>query len=569
MMIESSAKEISDEKLAGAIDFAHTNIKPVIDLIEDLASAASKEPFEYQKSELNLVYDQLSSQFKDEIAEAYKNHDKKKRVEFLDICYEKALNEYSEKEGFSLNIFNICFKNLKKNIVRNSIFDSNKRIDGRGLKDVRPIDCKMKLLPRAHGSSLFTRGETQALATVTLGSAQDAQVIDNITGVTSEKFLLHYNFPPYSVGEVGQMKPPGRREIGHGKLANKALQAVLPSSDKYPYTMRVVSEITESNGSSSMATVCASTLSLISAGVPIKNPVSGIAMGLILEKDRYVVLSDILGDEDSLGDMDFKVAATKNGITALQMDIKVTGITLDIMKNAILQAKEGCAHILGIMNMALGTENEDVSPFSPKYGSMKIDPKRIKDVIGAGGKVIKDISETYDVKVDIDNDGNVSVFAKSQNNLDAVLSKIKELVFTPEEGSIYAAKVVKVSPFGIFVRVADKIEGLVHISDIEKSQADALETHFQEGQDVTVKYAGLDKKRRYKFSFNHKAINGKGEKEDKTDKKIYKKRIGSKVVEREKIPSPSLDAKENVQKEAKEGTVDESQQLFDEVLKDF
>ena len=426
---------------------------------------------------------------------------KKKRNEKLKEIYENILNKYSESEKFERNAYDIAFKNLQKEIVRSRILDDNVRIGGRKLDEIRNIECEVGTLPRPHGSALFTRGETQSLAIVTLGSMQDSQLKDEVSGVSSDKFLLHYNFPPYSVGEVGMLRPPGRREIGHGKLAHKAIFPILPNSDKFPYTIRVVSEITESNGSSSMATVCASILALMDTGVPIKTPVAGIAMGLILEKkNRVAILSDILGDEDFLGDMDFKVAATKNGITALQMDIKISGITIEIMKQAIFQAKKGCNHILDKMLNVISEPKDKLSPSAPRIISINIDKEKIRDIIGSGGKVIRDICEKSVAKIDIEDDGRVSIFANDEKSLMIAKSMIDAIVAEPEIGKIYSGTVIKVMPFGAFVKFLGNFEGLVHISEISDRNISNLDDILSEEININVKYLGTDNRGKSKLT---------------------------------------------------------------------
>ena len=501
LMIESSANEINEEKLIAAIEFGHKNMQPIIKLISDFAAKAAKSKYEYPKLDVSDTYQTLKEELQKEIEDVYRTVDKKKRNEKLKEIYENILNKCSESEKFERNAYDIAFKNLQKEIVRSRILDDNVRIDGRKLDEIRDIECEVGILPRPHGSALFTRGETQSLAIVTLGSMQDSQLKDDVSGVSSDKFLLHYNFPPYSVGEVGMLRPPGRREIGHGKLAHKAIFPILPNSDKFPYTIRVVSEITESNGSSSMATVCASILALMDTGVPIKTPVAGIAMGLILEKkNRFAILSDILGDEDFLGDMDFKVAATKNGITALQMDIKISGITIEIMKQAIFQAKKGCNHILDKMLNVISEPKDKLSPSAPRIISINIDKEKIRDIIGSGGKVIRDICEKSEAKIDIEDDGRVSIFANDEKSLMIAKSMIDAIVAEPEIEKIYSGTVIKVMPFGAFVKFLGNFEGLVHISEISDRNISNLDDILSEEINVNVKYLGTDNKGKSKLT---------------------------------------------------------------------
>ena len=501
LMIESSAKEISEEKLTSAIEFAHQNMQPIIKLINDFVNEAEKNKYEYAKLNISNMYQALKKELQGSIEDIYSTINKKERNEKLKRVYNDALTKYSEDQEFERNIYDIAFKKLQNEVVRDKVLNDNARIDGRKLDEIRNIECEIGLLDAPHGSALFTRGETQALAVVTLGSIQDSQLKDDITGVSSDKFLLHYNFPPYSVGEVGMLKPPGRREIGHGKLACKAVLPILPNDDKFPYTVRIVSEITESNGSSSMATVCASTLALMNTGVPIKTPVAGIAMGLILEsKDRFAILSDILGDEDFLGDMDFKVASTKNGITALQMDIKVSGITIAIIRQAISQAQKGCHHILSKMLNVISQPNDSLSSSAPRIVSININKDKIRDIIGPGGKIIKDICEKSGAKIDIEDDGKISIFANDEKSLMIAKDRIEELVCEPEVGKIYNAKIMKVVPFGAFVKFLGNFEGLLHISEISNHNISNLRNILSENDYINVKYLGTDNKGKSKLT---------------------------------------------------------------------
>jgi len=500
LMIESSAKEIGEEQLIAAIEFGHNNIKPIIELIEEFTAVAGKNKCDYVKFGISEMYQNLKQELHGEIQNVYKIVDKKERNTNLKGFYNSALAKHSTVDGFKKNVFDIAFKKLQKEVVRSNILDNKTRIDGRKLDDIRNIECEVGFLPKTHGSALFTRGETQSLAIVTLGSMQDSQLRDDITGVSSDRFLLHYNFPPYSVGEVGMLRPPGRREIGHGKLAHKAILPILPDNDTFPYTIRIVSEITESNGSSSMATVCASILSLMDTGVPIKTPVAGIAMGLILEQDRFAILSDILGDEDALGDMDFKVASTKDGITALQMDIKIDGITIEIMKQAVSQAKKGCHHILEKMIAVIAEPKGDLSSSAPRIVSISINKEKIGAIIGPGGKIIKDICEKSGAKIDIDDDGKVSVFAKDEESLMIAKKMITDIVAEPEQGTIYTAKVMKIMPFGVFAKFLGNLEGLVHISEIADKKINDVESILSEGEFVNVQYSGVDNRGKFKLT---------------------------------------------------------------------
>jgi len=499
LMVESSSNEISEKKLSEAVELAHKNMQPVIRFIDEFTSTVAKNEYDYSKLNTEIFKD-LKNKYYADIKITYDITNAVQRKEKLAVIYKKALDEYSTQEGFKTYLFDREYKKLLKSVVRNKILDTGIRTDGRKSEELREIKCEVGLLPQTHGSALFTRGDTQSLSTVTLGSTQDSQLKDDITGVYNEKFMLHYNFPPYAVGEVGGLRPPGRREIGHGRLALKAMSAVLPEDINFPYTLRVVSEITESNGSSSMATVCATTLTLMDAGVPIKGSVSGIAMGLVLEGDRHVILSDITGEEDALGDMDFKVAATKNGITALQMDIKVNGININIIKNAISQSRDGCNKILYKMNEVITEPRSNLSSSAPRIKVIKINRDKIRDLIGPGGKNIKDICEKTSVKIDVEDTGTVKIFASDAKVLEDALSIIKEVVATPEAGNIYSAKVTKVMQFGVFAKFLGSKEGLVHVSEISDKNIKNVSDILSEGMMINVKYIGTDHRGKVKLS---------------------------------------------------------------------
>jgi len=501
LMVESEARELSEEVMLGAVNFGHEQMQPVIDTIISLAEVAAKEPWPVPedpaaKAEL---HEELKSRFGAALAEAYAMPDKVQRHAAIDAVKadaEAAVGEDQEK----LAVFAGVFKALESDVVRGQILAGEPRIDGRDTRTVRPIVCETGALPRAHGSALFTRGETQALVTTTLGTGQDEQIIDALEGEYRQHFMLHYNFPPYSVGEAGRMGSPGRREIGHGKLAWRALRPLLPTKDDFPYTIRVVAEITESNGSSSMATVCGSSLSMMDAGVPLSRPVAGIAMGLIKENDRYAVITDILGDEDHLGDMDFKVAGTEIGITALQMDIKITSITAEIMEVALAQAAEGRHHILGEMAKTMGGAREGVAANAPRITTISIPKDKIRDVIGTGGKVIREICETTGAKVDIEDDGTIKVAAVDQSAMQAAIDWINSIVAEPEVGKIYNGKVVKVMDFGAFVNFLGPRDGLVHISQLAQERVAKTSDVVKEGQEVKVKVIGFDDRGKVKLS---------------------------------------------------------------------
>ncbi|NCW61910.1 MAG: polyribonucleotide nucleotidyltransferase [Rhodobacteraceae bacterium] len=491
MMVESEAYELSEDEMLGAVTFAHEQIQPVIDLIIDLAEVAAKEPFDFAPVDYSDLYAAVKAAGEEQMRAAYGNTDKQERVEAVAAAREAIKAALNEEQLADANLSS-AMKKLEASILRGDVVKGGKRIDGRATTDVRAIVSETGMLPRTHGSALFTRGETQALAVTTLGTGDDEQMIDALHGTYKSNFMLHYNFPPYSVGEVGRVGSPGRREIGHGKLAWRALQAVLPAATDFPYTIRVVSEITESNGSSSMASVCGGSLSMMDAGVPLKAPVAGVAMGLILEDDGdYAILTDILGDEDHLGDMDFKVAGTENGITSLQMDIKVAGITPEIMKNALAQAKEGRMHILGEMSNAL-SEAAEFSVHAPRIETMQVPTDKIREVIGSGGKVIREIVEVSGAKVDINDDGQIKIASPDGESIKKAYDMIYAIVAEPEVGQIYTGKVVKVVDFGAFVNFFGKRDGLVHVSQIENRRLNHPSDVLKEGQEVKVKLLGFD-----------------------------------------------------------------------------
>ncbi|MDA7425832.1 polyribonucleotide nucleotidyltransferase [Thalassococcus lentus] len=491
MMVESEAYELTEEEMLGAVMFAHEQIQPVIDLIIDLAEETAKEPFDFQAPDYSDLYEAVKAAGEAQMKAAYAVSDKQERTAAVAAAKEDIKAALSEEQLADANLGS-ALKKLESVILRSDVVKNKRRIDGRALDEIRDIVGETGMLPRTHGSALFTRGETQALVVTTLGTGDDEQFIDALHGNFKSNFMLHYNFPPYSVGEVGRVGGPGRREIGHGKLAWRALQAVLPSATDFPYTLRLVSEITESNGSSSMASVCGGSLSMMDAGVPLKAPVAGVAMGLVLEDDGdYAVLSDILGDEDHLGDMDFKVAGTENGITSLQMDIKVAGITPEIMKTALAQAKAGRLHILGEMNKAL-SETSEFSVHAPRIETMQIPTDKIREVIGSGGKVIREIVEVSGAKVDINDDGIIKIASPNGEAIQKAYDMIHSIVAEPEEGMIYKGKVVKIVDFGAFVNFFGKRDGLVHVSQIENRRLNHPSDVLKEGQEVFVKLLGFD-----------------------------------------------------------------------------
>jgi polyribonucleotide nucleotidyltransferase len=491
MMVESEAYELSEEEMLGAVKFGHEAMQPVIDLIISLAETAAKEPFDFSPPDIAELYGKVKAAGEAQMRAAFALKDKQERTNAISAAVAAITASLSEEDQADINLGS-AIKKLESAILRGDIINGGARIDGRDTRTVRPIVSETGILPRAHGSALFTRGETQGLVVTTLGTGEDEQIIDALNGNYRSNFLLHYNFPPYSVGEVGRVGSPGRREIGHGKLAWRALQAVLPAPTDFPYTIRVVSEITESNGSSSMASVCGGSLSMMDAGVPLKAPVAGVAMGLILEDDgKWAVLTDILGDEDHLGDMDFKVAGTESGITSLQMDIKVAGITPEIMEQALAQAKDGRMHILGEMNKALSAP-QGFSEYAPKIETLSIPTDKIREVIGSGGKVIREIVETSGAKVDINDDGVIKIASSSADAIKKAYDMIWSIVAEPEEGQIYTGKVVKLVDFGAFVNFFGKRDGLVHVSQIANKRLNHPNEVLKEGQEVKVKLLGFD-----------------------------------------------------------------------------
>ena len=491
MMVESEAYELSEAEMLGAVTFAHEQIQPVIGLIIDLAEEAANEPFEYTPPDYADLFAAVKAAGEDQMRAAYAITDKQERVAAVGAAKEAIKGALSEEQLEDANL-GTALKKLESAILRGDVVKNGRRIDGRSTDTIRPIVAETGVLPRTHGSALFTRGETQGLVVTTLGTGEDEQIIDALHGNFRSNFLLHYNFPPYSVGEVGRFGFTGRREIGHGKLAWRALQAVLPAATDFPYTVRVVSEITESNGSSSMASVCGGSLSMMDAGVPLKSAVAGVAMGLVLEEDgSYAILSDILGDEDHLGDMDFKVAGTENGITSLQMDIKVAGITPEIMEKALAQAKDGRMHILGEMNKALSSAGE-FSVHAPRIETMQIATDKIREVIGSGGKVIREIVEVSGAKVDINDDGVIKIASPDGESIQKAYDMIHAIVAEPEEGMVYKGKVVKIVDFGAFVNFFGKRDGLVHVSQIENRRLNHPSDVLKEGQEVFVKLLGFD-----------------------------------------------------------------------------
>jgi polyribonucleotide nucleotidyltransferase len=492
LMVESETSGMTEKQMLDAVKFGHEKFVPVIKAIESLAKKCAKEAWVVEEKDYKDLKEKISKELTKDLEKAFSEKDKQKRSEMINLATEKCKSLFEGDETYSDLEVSLQLKHLEKDIVRGRILKTKKRIDGRGLSDVRDIKCEVGVLPRTHGSALFTRGETQALVTTTLGMSDDEQRIESLEGQKRVRFMLHYNFPPFSVGETGRIGT-GRREVGHGKLAWRAINSSLPEKEKFPYTIRVVSEITESNGSSSMATVCGASLALMDAAVPINEPVAGIAMGLIKEKDEFSVLSDILGDEDHLGDMDFKVAGTKDGITSLQMDIKITGITFEIMEQALNQAKEGRAHILGEMNKTIKSSREEVSKHTPKIETVMVDKKDIAAVIGKGGATIREIVELSGAKVDVKDTGEVTIAAPDEESRNKAMEMVKSIVAKPEMGKIYKGKVVKIMEFGAFVNFLGKQDGLVHISQLAAKRVEKVGDVVKEGDEVSVKVVGFDR----------------------------------------------------------------------------
>ena len=502
LMVESEANELSEEKMLEAVMFGHAQSKPVIEMIVNLAEECAKDPVELSPEPDNLekLEKEIASMSVKDLEKAYQEKNKKSRHEKIEEIKKRVLEKLTKEDDSQVSLVNDLLKKMEKKIVRSMILTKGARIDGRDTSSIRPIQCDVGIFPRVHGSALFTRGETQAIVVTTLGTGQDEQIIDGLAEEYRENFMLHYNFPPYSVGEVGRVGFTGRREVGHGKLAWRSIHPLMPKGDECPYTVRVVSEITESNGSSSMATVCGTSMSLMDAGIPLKKPVAGIAMGLIKEEKKHAILSDILGDEDHLGDMDFKVAGTKDGITALQMDIKITGITEEIMKESLSQAKEGRIKILGEMSKAIKECREKVRDYAPKIETFEVPKEKIREIIGTGGKVIRELCETTNTKIDIDEQGIVKCAGTDSKSVDQAVKMIKNIIEDPEVGKIYDGKVVKCVEFGAFVNLLGKKDGLVHISELTDGHVKQTTDVVNEGDAVKVKVLDIDRSGKIKLT---------------------------------------------------------------------
>lgn len=502
LMVESEARELSEDVMLDAVVFGHKSMIPVINMIEELKEKAGKKAWVIPAENplLKAAHDRVKAVVFDDLVAAYTERAKQERYAKIDFAKSKMKDALSVEFVDNEGLLDVAFEALQSSILRSNILQKSSRVDGRALTDIRRIECEVGVLPRTHGSALFTRGETQALVVTTLGTSQDEQLIDSLSGEYRERFMLHYNFPSYSVGEVGRVSSPGRREIGHGKLAWRALSPMIPSKAQFPYTLRAVSEITESNGSSSMATVCGTSLALMDAGVPMTKPVAGIAMGLVKEKDSFAVLSDILGDEDHLGDMDFKVAGTQDGVTALQMDIKITSITAEIMKIALSQAKAGRLHILGEMEKALKVSRASVNENAPRLTTFSINKDKIRDVIGAGGKVIREICETTGAKIDIADDGTITVAGHSQKSMDDAVAAIMDIACDPQIGALYTGTVVKIAEFGAFVNFMGSRDGLVHVSELANQRVAKVSDVVKVGEKVKVVVLGMDDRGKVKLS---------------------------------------------------------------------
>jgi len=502
LMVESEAKELSEDLMLGGVLFAHQEMQVAVNAINELKAEAGKPAWDWEVAAINeTLKSAVAEKFASGVTEAYKISDKMARQDAIGELQQQAVEQLvNEESGVEEGDVKDVFAKLEKSTVRNSILDGSPRIDGRDTKTVRAIHVETGVLPKAHGSALFTRGETQALVVTTLGALRDSQIIEDLGGSRKDPFMLHYNFPPYSVGEAGFMGGPKRREIGHGRLARRGVAAVLPTEEEFPYAIRVVSEITESNGSSSMASVCGSSLAMMDAGVPVTAPVAGIAMGLIKEGERFAVLTDILGDEDHLGDMDFKVAGTNKGVTALQMDIKIQGITEEIMEIALEQANTARIHILGEMNKVISTAREEVSENAPAMAMIKIDPDKIRDVIGKGGAVIRGITADTGASVDIDDDGNVRIYGEDADSRDAAVEMVNAITAEAEIGKLYMGKVARIVDFGAFITIIPGQDGLVHISQISQERVENVNEHMSEGEEILVKCTDLDARGRIKLS---------------------------------------------------------------------
>ena len=542
LMVESGSNQLTEKEMLAALKFGHESYQPIIEMITELAEEVAKDPWEVaEESNSDAVIEEITANFLSDIEEAYAQGSKHERLEAMAKVREAAVAHFADREEeLSENFIEEMFKEVCSRFMRDKLLSTGKRIDNRSSTDIRPISTEVSVLPRVHGSAVFNRGETQALAVTTLGTSQDEQLVDGLAGEYTERFLLHYNFPPFSVGEISRLGSPGRREIGHGRLAWRAVSQVLPTKEEFPYAVRVVSEVLACNGSSSMATICGASLSLMDAGVPLKSAVAGIAMGLVIDADgNYIILSDIMAEEDHLGDMDFKVAGTENGITALQMDIKVTSVTFDILEKALKQAREGRLYILGEMAKGISEPRQELNENAPRLVTFAIAKDKIREVIGSGGKVIREIIDTTGAKIDIDDDGNVTVASACGASLEKAVNMIKEIAYDPEPGTVYNAKVVKIMEFGAFVNFYGTREGLVHVSEISDERVENVSDVLAEGDEVKVLFKGYDNKGRARLTMRINRENS-SDSDDKTaenPRKCPKKKRTSKESESEEAPA--------------------------------
>lgn len=554
LMVESGSNQLTEKEMLSALKFGHKSYQPVIKMITELAEECAKDPWEVsEESNTDAVIEEITQNFLSDIEKAYAGNSKHERLEAMEKVREAAIAHFADREEeFEESFIEGMFKEVCSRFMRGKILSTGKRIDDRSSVDIRPISTDIAVLPKVHGSAVFMRGETQALAITTLGTSQDEQLVDGLTGEYTERFLLHYNFPPFSVGEISRLGSPGRREIGHGRLAWRAVNQVLPTKEEFPYAIRVVSEVLACNGSSSMATICGASLSLMDAGVPLKSAVAGIAMGLVIDDDgKYVILSDIMAEEDHLGDMDFKVAGTKKGITALQMDIKVTSVTFDILEKALKQAKEGRLYILGEMAKGIGSPRTELNENAPRLETFSIPKDKIREVIGSGGKVIREIIEETGVKIDIDDDGDVTVASANGTSLQKGIDMIKAIAYDPEPGTVYDAKVVRIMEFGAFVRFYGTREGLVHVSEISDKRVEKVSDVLSEGDEVKVLFKGYDNKGRARLTmrFIQEKDQEPAVEEEEAPKKTSKRRRSSKESESSDSPAPKKRKKSDSEEE--------------------
>ena len=553
LMVESGSNQLTEKEMLEALKFGHESYQPIVEMITELAEECAKDPWEVsEESNADAVIEEITENFLSDIEQAYAGNSKHERLEAMEKVREAAVAHFADREEeFDASFIEGMFKEVCSRFMRGKILSSGKRIDDRSSVDIRQISTEIAVLPKVHGSAVFMRGETQALAITTLGTSQDEQLIDGLSGERTERFLLHYNFPPFSVGEISRLGSPGRREIGHGRLAWRAVSQVLPSKEEFPYAIRVVSEVLACNGSSSMATICGSSLALMDAGVPLKSAVAGIAMGLVIDDDgKYVILSDIMAEEDHLGDMDFKVAGTEKGITALQMDIKVTSVTFDILEQALNQAKEGRLYILEEMKKGISSPRKTLNENAPRLETFSIPKDKIREVIGSGGKVIREIIDETGVKIDIDDDGNVVVASANGSALEKAVNMIKAIAYDPEPGTIYDAKVVKIMEFGAFVRFYGTREGLVHVSEISDERVEEVSDVLNEGDEVKVLFKGYDNKGRSRLTMRiNQEKDPKSTDEDESSKKSSKRKRPSKDSEYSESPAPKKRKKTDSEEE--------------------